>query len=70
MPAFIRFLPILQLFLRKVGTSLDQFGVARFVQGPTFLHFSASLEKSGSVGRPTLPDFFLRPIDFFAHFTA
>ena len=32
--------------------------------------FPPDLEKSGGVGRPTPPDFFLRQIDFFPLFTA
>ena len=40
------------------------------MHGPTFFTFLPDLEKSGSVGRPTPPDFFLRQIDFFPHFTA
>ena len=38
------------------------------MQGPTFFTFPPDLEKSGSVGRPTLPDFFLRQIDFLPLF--
>ena len=36
----------------------------------TFFTFPPDLEKSGGVGRPPPPDFFLRQIDFFPHFTA
>ncbi len=34
----------------------------------TFFTFPPDLEKSGGVGRPPPPDFFLRQIDFFAIF--
>jgi hypothetical protein len=38
-PAFIYFLPILHLFLQKVGPSTDQFSKAKFVNGQTFSLF-------------------------------
>ncbi len=69
LPLFV-FLPILHLFEQKVGPSLDQFGEARFVHGPTIFTFPPDLEKSDGVGRPTPPEFFLRQIDYFPHYTA
>jgi hypothetical protein len=67
-PALIRVFTILHLILRKVGPSTDQFSEARFVNGLTFFTFPPNLEKSGGVGRPPPPDFFLRQIDFFTIF--
>jgi hypothetical protein len=57
-------------FLAKVGPSSDQFGEVRFVHSSARLTFPPDLKKSGGVGRPTPPDFFLCQIDFFPHFTA